>query len=207
MEAKKLNQEVCSLFGIDSSQCSKLTIEFAAGMPPKATADIYKPTESELMDLLAQYKHLMKKSPPLTKEQWQEMDAASAKMQDAAPRNENPWNCEDLRKEFSSIAKILKTQLSEGAPDQPKPMPDGDNVAQTVNIMADEFKSPPTPWQKQDFDVFHKIFSENNRALESLQNSVKSIKIPKPDYYWLAIASLVANGALVIFILSKMVSQ
>jgi hypothetical protein len=65
MEANNLNQEVCELFGIDSSQCSRLTVEFAAGRPPKATADIYKPTDSELIDLLAKYKNLMKKSEPM----------------------------------------------------------------------------------------------------------------------------------------------
>jgi len=89
----------------------------------------------------------------------------------------------------------------------PKPMPDSESVAETVRIMGDEFKKPSIPWQKQDVDTFHKIVSENNRALGLLQDSVKSVKIPKPDYYWLAIVSLVANCALVIFILSNMVSQ
>jgi hypothetical protein len=198
-------KKACEIIGLNNDNVSSIDINVSTDRLIHAIAKINLTMEQagELMMLCDG----ADKPAKLTPQQWQEMDASLAKMQDAVPRNDNPCSCEDLRKELSSIVKILKTQFSEGAPNQPKPMPDNDHVAQTVTIMEDEFKKHSAPWQKQDFDVFHKIVSDNNKALEALQDNVKSIKIPKPDYCWLAIASLVANGALVIFILSKMVSQ
>lgn len=64
MEPQELNTKVCKLFGIDASQCVKLTIEFDPLYPPKATAEMFqKATNDEIVTTLYGYKHLVKAMP------------------------------------------------------------------------------------------------------------------------------------------------
>lgn len=61
MNLAELNTKVCELFGIDASQCVKLTVEFNPLYPPKAIAEMFpKATNEEIIKTLDGYKHLAK---------------------------------------------------------------------------------------------------------------------------------------------------